>query len=57
MVIDKENAGKYFDNRIIAVWLEQLRVLNKKMKGLAKEISVTFDNDAELAYDILVGLH
>ena len=37
--------------------MEQFRVLNKKMKSTAKAISIKFENNPELAYQILVDLH
>ena len=43
---------------MVAVWLEQLRVMNKKMKELAQSITISFnEEDPELAYQILVTLH
>ena len=58
VVILRENYEQYFDKGIIAVWLEQLRVMNKKMKLLAKEIEIGFDEaDQDLAFEILVTLH
>lgn len=42
-VISQQNYKTHFDKRIIAVWLEQFRVLNKKMKGLAKKIKISFE--------------
>lgn len=51
------NYQTYFDKKIISVWLEQFRVLNKKMKELAKSMSIKFESDAELAYQVLIDLH
>lgn len=52
-----ENYQINWDKKIISVWLEQFRVLNKKMKELAKSMSVKFSPNGELAYRILLELH
>ena len=45
VTISKENYHKYFSKKMIAVWLEQLRVQNKTMKELAKSITINFNDD------------
>ena len=55
--ITEENYQSFFDKKIISVWLEQYRVLNKKMKALAKSMSIRIEENPGLAYQVLVDLH
>ena len=57
VAIDRQNYLKILDNRMMIVWLDQFRVLNKRMKSLAHSISIKFDNDPLLAYDLLKSFH
>lgn len=40
ITITQETYEKYFSKKMVAVWLEQLRVMNKKMKEMAKAITI-----------------
>ena len=37
----------------MVVWLDQFRVLNKKLKNLALSINISFDNNPDFAFKLL----
>lgn len=57
VTIDSNNYEVYFSKKMVAVWLEQLRVMNRNMKELATSITINFNEEPELAYKALVALH
>ena len=48
---------KLLNSSMIEGWLSQLKVQNKYIRRQAENVTISFDNDPDMAFEVLEKLH